>query len=91
MTDVAASERSERVDELKQKIRELEDLLVQLGRESTDGILEAWRARIDALRVQADLGRMEVRDDTARPLDAADAAWHAARARLDAEAARAAR
>lgn len=84
MTDVAASERSERVEELKQKVRELEDLIVQLGRETTDAILEAWKARIDALRVQADLGRMEMRDETAGSVDAAEAAWHTARARLDA-------
>ncbi len=83
MTDAMATERSERVEELTQKVRELEELIIQLGRESTDAILEVWKARIDALRVQADLGRMELRDDTAGPLDAAEAAWSGARTRLD--------
>ena len=84
MTDVAATERSERVDELKQKVRELEDLIVALGRETTDAILEAWKARIDGLRVQADLGRMEMRDETAGSVDEAEAVWRSARARLEA-------
>ncbi len=84
MTDVSGSERSERVDELKLKVRELEDLVVQLGRETTDAILEAWKARIDGLRVQVDLGRMEVRDETAGSVDDAEAVWLAARTRLDA-------
>ncbi len=84
MTDVAATERSERVDELKQKVRELEDLIVALGRETTDAILEAWKARIDGLRVQADLGRMEMRDETAGSVDDAEAVWRTARARLEA-------
>ena len=83
MTDATATERSERVEELTQKVRELEELIIQLGRESTDAILEVWKARIDALRVQADLGRMELRDDTAGLLDAAEAAWSGARVRMD--------
>lgn len=83
MTDATATERSERVEELTQKVRELEELIIQLGRESTDAILEVWKARIDALRVQADLGRMELRDDTTGPLDAAEAALSGARVRMD--------
>lgn len=84
MNEAIATERSERVEELTQKVRELEDLIIQLGRESTDAILEVWKARIDALRVQADLGRMELRDDSAGSVDAADAAWTRARTQLDA-------
>ena len=84
MPDVAATERSERVEELKEKVRELEDLIVALGRETTDAILEAWKARIDGLRVQADLGRMEMRDETAGSVDEAEAVWRSARARLEA-------
>ena len=84
MTDVAATERSERVEELKEKVRELEDLIGALGRETTDAVLEAWKARIDGLRVQADLGRMEMRDETAGSVDEAEAVWRSARARLEA-------
>ena len=84
MTDLAATERSERVDELKRKVRELEGVIVALGRETTDAILEAWKARIDGLRVQADLGRMEMRDETAGFVDDAEAVWRTARTRLEA-------
>ncbi len=83
MTDATATERSERVEELTQKVRELEELIIELGRESADATLEVWKARIDALKVQADLGRMDLRDDTAGPLDAAEAAWSGARARME--------
>jgi len=54
---------TETVDELKTKVRELEDLLSQLGHEVVDSTMDAARARIETLRVQADLGRMDARDD----------------------------
>ena len=79
-----AGERTETVAELKQKVRELEDVMVQLGRETTDAMLEAWKSRIDVLRVQADLGRMELRDETIDSVDAAEGAWQSARNRIEA-------
>ena len=78
------AERAETVGELKEKVRELEDLVIEFGRETTDAMLEAWKSRIDSLRVQADLGRMELRDESVEAVDAAEAAWHAARIRMEA-------
>ena len=80
----ATAERAETVGELKLKVRELEGLMVELGRETTDAMLEAWKSRIDSLRVQANLGRMELRDETVDSVDAAETAWHAARTRMEA-------
>ncbi len=57
------NKQAESLDELKAKVRELEHLVVELGRETVDATIEAGRARIDVLRVQADLGRMDVRDE----------------------------
>jgi AmiR/NasT family two-component response regulator len=57
------SPQTETVESLRVKVRELEDLLVQLGHEVVDATMDAAQARIDALRVQADLGRMDARDE----------------------------
>ncbi len=71
MTDTA-TERSEAVEELTTKLREVEHLMVELGRDTVDALVDAARARVDTLRVRLDLGRMEARDELAAPLDEAE-------------------
>ncbi len=58
----------ETVEALRTKVRELEELLIQLGRETVDAVVDAARARIDTLRVRADLGRMDARDEVSAEL-----------------------
>jgi hypothetical protein len=74
--------RDETLAELRAEVRELRALLVRLGHETMRSMLEAWRARIDNLWVQADLGRMEVRDEVRAALTDADRAWQTSRDRL---------
>ncbi len=70
MSDTMTTE--ETVEALRTKVRELEHLLIQLGRETVDIALDAARARIDALRVRADLGRMDARDEVSSELAEVD-------------------
>ena len=74
---------AETIDQLKAKVRELEDLLAQLGHEVVDAAMDAARARIDALRVQASLGRMDARDEAEARLDEAGDILQAARTRFE--------
>ncbi len=66
MTDATTTE--ETVEVLRTKVRELEELLIQLGRETVGAAVDAARARIDTLRVRADLGRMDARDEVSAEL-----------------------
>ncbi|MBK5287733.1 MAG: hypothetical protein JJE46_04620, partial [Acidimicrobiia bacterium] len=66
MTEMA-TERRETVEELTTKLREVEHLMIELGRDTIDALVDAARARVDALRVQLDLGRMDARDELAEP------------------------
>ena len=75
---------AETLDELKAKVRELEHLVVELGRETLDATVEAGRARIDVLRVQADLGRMDVRDDANEQFSDVENVLQAVRQRFNA-------
>jgi predicted nuclease with TOPRIM domain len=64
---------AETVEALRAKVGELEDLLARLGHQVVDSALDAARARIDTLRVRANLGRMDARDEVdARFEDAAE-------------------
>jgi hypothetical protein len=58
--------------------------------ESRDSYLDAlrdlvssWRARIDELRVQADLGRMEARDEAQADVERAEHQWDELKAKAD--------
>ena len=82
MADTLRSQ-TETVDELKTKIRELEDLLSELGHEVVDSALAAARARIETLRVQASLGRMDARDDAQARVDEAGEMLQTARTRFE--------
>ena len=75
---------TETVEALRAKVRELESLLVQLGHEVVDATMDAARARIEALRVQADLGRMDARDEAGHQFAAAEQLLQTARHRFDA-------
>ncbi len=54
---------AETVEALRAKVGELEGLLARLGHQVVDSALDAARARIDTLRVRANLGRMDARDE----------------------------
>lgn len=72
MTETVTSQ-AETVEALRAKVGELEDLLARLGHQVVDSALDAARARIDTLRVRANLGRMDARDEAdARIEDAAE-------------------
>lgn len=86
MTDVA-TERRETVEELTTKLREVEQLMIELGRDTIDALVDAARARVDALRVQLDLGRMNARDELAEPLDEAERTIGEVRERFESVAA----
>lgn len=75
---------TETVAALRRKVRELESLLAQLGHEVVDATMDAARARIDAIRVQADLGRMDARDEAGDQLADAERLLLTARDRFDA-------
>jgi hypothetical protein len=77
-------ERDATLEEVKQEVRELRGLLVQFGRETVEATLEAWRARVDNLRVQASLGRMDAHDDVEASIEQAETTLGTARRRLDA-------
>jgi chromosome segregation ATPase len=77
-------ERDATLEEVKQEVHELRGLLTQLGRETVEATLEAWRARVDNLRVQARLGRMDVQDDVEASIDEAESTLGAVRRRLGA-------
>ncbi len=68
-TDDAGGSRSDGQENL--------DLLQQLGK-----ALDAWRTKIDELRVQLDLADLDVRDEVRKRLDVAQNAYLAARSRL---------
>ena len=82
MTDTL-NPRAETVEELKTKVRELEDLLAELGHDVVDSTMDAARARIETLRVQAKLGRMDARDDVELRLDEAGEVLQTARTRFE--------
>ena len=70
------------VQEIADDLHDLRTLIVRLGNETVDATLDAWRARIDNLAVQADLARLDGRDDVRTALDEADRVWRWTRDRL---------
>ncbi|MGZ6886161.1 MAG: hypothetical protein ACXVJA_08110 [Acidimicrobiia bacterium] len=80
-TAVTAS-RDETLEEVRAEVRELRELLVQLGRETVEAFLDTWRARIENLRVQADLARMDARDEVDASIDESDSRLRSARTQL---------
>ena len=83
MTETA-TERRETVEALTTKLREVEHLVIELGRDTVEALADAARARVETLRVQLDLGRMDVRDELAEPLNEAELAIVQVRERFDA-------
>ena len=79
-----STKQAETLDGLRAKVRDLEHLVVELGRETVDATVEAARARIDTLRVQADLGRMDARDGVNEQFGDVEGAFQAVRQRFNA-------
>jgi hypothetical protein len=52
-------------------------------RKALEQQLDAWRGRLDDLRVRAKLAQMEVRDEASELLDRVESAYHAARRHFD--------
>jgi phage-related minor tail protein len=52
-------------------------------RKALEHQLDAWRGRLDDLRVRAKLAQMEVRDEASELLDRVESAYHAARRHFD--------
>ncbi len=77
-------QQSATMEQLRADVREAEELLVELGRETVQATLDAWRARIDNLRLQVELGRMEVDDEVTESIGGAESSWATARDRLTA-------
>ena len=77
-------QQSETMEQLRADVRETEELLVELGRETVQATLDAWRARIDNLRLQVELGRMEIDDEVTESIGGAESSWATARDRLTA-------
>ncbi len=77
-------QQSETMEQLRADVREAEELLVDLGRETVQATLDVWRARIDNLRLQVELGRMEVDDEVTESIGGAESSWATARDRLTA-------
>jgi hypothetical protein len=77
-------QQTETIEQLRRDVREFEELLVELGRETVQATLDAWRARIDNLRLQVELGRMDVDDEVTESIGSAESVWATARDRLSA-------
>lgn len=80
----SSTKQTETLDELRSKVRDLEHLVVELGRETVDATVEAARARIDTLRVRADLGRMDARDELGEQFGEVEGVFQAVRQRFNA-------
>lgn len=80
----SSTKQAETLDELRAKVRDLEHLVVELGRETVDATVEAARARIDTLRVQADLGRKNARDELSEQFGDVEGVFQAVRQRFNA-------
>ncbi len=83
MTETLTTQ-AETVDALRAKVGELEDLLARLGHQVVDATLDAARARIDTLRVRANLGRMDARDEADERFEEATAMLQRAHDRFEA-------
>jgi hypothetical protein len=70
------------MQQMREDLHELRTLMVRLGNETVDATLDAWRARIDNLVVQADLARLDGRDEVDAALAEADRVWRWTRDRL---------
>jgi hypothetical protein len=70
------------VQQIADDLHDLRVQFVRLGNETIDATLDAWRARIDSLVVQADLARLDGRDEVRASLDEADRVWRWTRDRL---------
>jgi hypothetical protein len=75
-------EQTEMLEQLRRDVRDFEEQLVALGRETVRATLEAWRARIDNLRLQAELGRMDADDEVSAAIGSADSVWATTHDRL---------
>ena len=80
----SSTKQTETLEELRSKVRDLEHLVVELGRETVDATVDAARARIDTIRVRADLGRMDVRDEVGEQFGDVEGVFQAVRQRFNA-------
>lgn len=68
--------------DVRAHLERLEVKAAQAGREATQARLDAWRARIEQLRVQAHLAGLDARDDLIAPIERLDARMDHVRDRL---------
>jgi hypothetical protein len=76
-------------DDLKTRIEALEARLDQVEQDSVDNRLEQFRGRIDDLKIQSALAKLDARDEVKAALDALDHAWREVRNRVEHAAAEA--
>jgi hypothetical protein len=79
---MTASTTETTVEQIADELRVLRAQFVRLGNETVDATLDAWRARIDNLALQADLARLDGRDEVRAALAEADRVWRWTRDRL---------
>ena len=70
-------------DDIDARIAALESRIEELEQSSVDAKLEEWQSKIDDLKVQARLGRMDASDEVKSSLDRLNDTWSGVRDRLD--------
>ena len=78
ITDLRANLATVRAD-LRTEVAESRDSYLDALRD----LVSSWRARIDELRVQADLGRMDARDEAQADVERAEHQWDELKAKAD--------
>lgn len=71
------------VETLERKVESLDRTVNRLARQVADAEMAGWEARIEQLRLEATLGRMEIEDELADRLTRVREAYQAARKELD--------
>lgn len=71
------------IETLERKVETLDRTVNRLARQVADAEMAGWEARIEQLRLEASLGRMEVEDEFADRLNRLREAYQAARKELD--------
>lgn len=75
---------SGRTQDVLARLRSWEQHAEEVGRETVEARLDAWQARLDALRVQAHLGELDARDRVDPVVERLEERLDAARSRLQA-------
>lgn len=72
----------DRTQDVLARLRGWEHHAEEVGRETVEARLDAWQARVDALRVRAHLGGLELQDRAGPVADRLDQRLDSARTRL---------